>query len=96
MAGELNQAVRGIFVTFEAGEIRKRLITTGRSMTAIIEGILWRELVHRAWRYVFERFNIRTEHVTEKAFHKAPGSKIVEEIRKKYNECAFLPQLFLK
>jgi hypothetical protein len=39
----------------------------------------------RAWRYVLEGFNVSVKHVAEKAFHKAPGSKIVEEIRKKYS-----------
>jgi hypothetical protein len=40
MAEEVNQGVRRIFRGFKTGEIRKTLITTGRSLTAIIEGIL--------------------------------------------------------
>jgi len=40
MAEEVNQRVRGKIGRLAAGEIRKQLITTGRSLTAIIEGIL--------------------------------------------------------
>jgi hypothetical protein len=41
MAEEFYQRVRGKMGRVAAGEIRKSLITTGRSLTAIIEGI-WR------------------------------------------------------
>jgi len=40
MAEGFYQRVKGKMGRFAAGEIRKQLITTGRSLTAIIEGIL--------------------------------------------------------
>ncbi|AIR84518.1 hypothetical protein LH22_03225 [Pantoea rwandensis] len=42
-------------------------------------------LMQCAWRDVLESLNICTKHVAEKTFHWIPGSKIVEEIREKYN-----------
>jgi hypothetical protein len=41
MAEGFYQQVRGKMGGIAAGEIRKQLITTGRSLTAIIEGILF-------------------------------------------------------
>ncbi|ORM61737.1 hypothetical protein PRCB_12140 [Pantoea rodasii] len=63
----------------------KKIIDNHRSIPdRDYRGYYW-DLIQRTGRHVLESLNICTKHIAEKTFHWIPGSKIVEEIREKYN-----------